>query len=106
MAIDAFCGCCNPIGLAVLPDGRCVTAEKGLPRVKVFAADGRLESVVAPPASFAPVASEEREGDLGETTSDGLDVALDGEGRVWVLDLVGGTVQGFRPKPAKEGKAA
>ena len=30
LAIDGFCGCCNPIGVAVLPDGRFVTCEKGL----------------------------------------------------------------------------
>ena len=35
-AIEGFCGCCNPIGLALLPDGRYVTCEKGLPRVKVY----------------------------------------------------------------------
>ena len=107
VAIDAFCGCCNPINLAVLPDGRCVTAEKGLPRVKIYSADGRLESVVAAPASFAPVASEDRETGVEDTVADGLDVALDAGGRVWVLDLVGATVQGFRRKAAaKDGKAA
>jgi hypothetical protein len=105
VAIDAFCGCCNPINLAVLPDGRCLTAEKGLPRVKLFAADGRLESVVAPPDSFAPVTSEDRETGVEDTFGDGLDVAVDPEGRVWVLDLVGATVQGFRRKSvAGEGK--
>src|SRR5262249_4676088 len=35
-AIDGFCGCCNPINIALLPDGRIVTCEKGLPRVKVY----------------------------------------------------------------------
>src|SRR6185369_16684319 len=28
-ATEGFCGCCNPIALVMLPDGRCVTAEKG-----------------------------------------------------------------------------
>ena len=48
----AFCGCCNPVGVALLADGRCVTCEKGLPRVKVYSAQGVFESVVAGPESF------------------------------------------------------
>ena len=39
-AIDGFCGCCNPVSLALLPDGRCVTCEKGLPRAKVYSVQG------------------------------------------------------------------
>ncbi|MBL9134230.1 MAG: hypothetical protein JNK85_00115 [Verrucomicrobiales bacterium] len=98
VAIDSFCGCCNPIGLALLPDGRCLTAEKGLPRVKVYSAAGEFESVVAGPASFAAVGSAEREQTVAETAHDGLDVAVDGEGRIAVLDLVGGTLHLFRSK--------
>lgn len=99
VAIDAFCGCCNPVGLALLPDGRCLTAEKGLPRVKVHAPDGRLESVVAGPDSFAAVSSEDREAKTTtDTVHDGLDVAVEATGRVWVLDLVGATIQAFQPK--------
>lgn len=105
VAIDSFCGCCNPVALALLPDGRCVTAEKGLPRVKVYAPDGTLESVVAGPDSFAAVASEDRETESTESMNDGLDVAADGEGRLWVLDLVGATVQAFRRKAAAASKA-
>ena len=52
-AIDGFCGCCNPIGLALLPDGRYVTCEKGLPRVKVYSPRGDFEWVVAGAESFA-----------------------------------------------------
>lgn len=106
VAIDAFCGCCNPIALAMLPEGAgWVTAEKGLPRVKVYTPDGRFESVVAGPEQFAAVASEDREArTTADTVSDGLDVAVDAGGRVWVLDLVGGTVQVFR-KRDKEGTA-
>jgi hypothetical protein len=40
---EAFCGCCNPIALAALPDGRIVTCEKGIPRVKIFMASGVFE---------------------------------------------------------------
>jgi len=51
---EAFCGCCNPTDIALLPDGRVVTSEKGLPRVKVHSADGQLLSVVVPPEEFRP----------------------------------------------------
>lgn len=106
VGIDSFCGCCNPIALALLPDGRCLTAEKGLPRVKIFTAEGKLESVVAGPDSFAAVASEDRDAkSTTDTVHDGLDVSVDGAGKVWVLDLVGATVQAFQKKGGSGGKA-
>ena len=71
--IEGFCGCCNPIHIAVAPDGSFVTSEKGLPRVKVCSPEGALVSVVAPPSAFAAGTS-------------GLDVAVDAAGRIFVLD--------------------
>jgi sugar lactone lactonase YvrE len=93
--IEGFCGCCNPIHIAVLPSGHLVTSEKGLPRVKVYTPEGELASVVAPPAAFA------------EGTT-GLDVAADSRGRIWVLDPVARKVRLFVRKktaPALESKA-
>ena len=52
MAIEGFCGCCNPSHFAILPDGRFVTCEKGLPRVKLYSPEGRFEGVVAEPDAF------------------------------------------------------
>ena len=72
-SVDGFCGCCNPTHLALLPDGRVVTAEKGRPRVKVYFPDGHLESVVAGEQYFRP-----------ETV--GLALATDAQGRIYVLD--------------------
>ena len=40
--IEGFCGCCNPANIAILPDGRIVTAEKGIPRVKVYHGRGQF----------------------------------------------------------------
>jgi sugar lactone lactonase YvrE len=80
--IEGLCGCCNPTHIALLPDGRLVTSEKGLPRVKVYSADGELLSVVAPPAAFADAAA-------------GLDVAADSQGRVYVLDPIARKVRVF-----------
>ena len=52
-AIESFCGCCNPVSFALLPDGRFITAEKGIARVKRYHADGHFDAVVAPPSLLA-----------------------------------------------------
>jgi len=52
MEIDGFTGCCNPAQFTTLPDGRFVTSEKGMPRIKIYAKTGELESVVAAPDKF------------------------------------------------------
>jgi len=98
-AIDAFCGCCNPCNLDLLPDGRVVTFEKGLPRVKIFSMKGELECVAASPASFADPAQ-------GRTVENqeshgGLDGVVDASGNILVLDLLGGDIQVFAPKPGR-----
>lgn len=85
MAIDGFCGCCNPTDLALLPDGRIVTSEKGIPRVKVLRRDGTLDCVVAGPD------------DLSVSADSGLDLSVDGEGRVLVLDPHARLVRVFAP---------
>jgi hypothetical protein len=92
-AIDGFCGCCNPINLALLPDGRFVTCEKGLPRVKVYAVDGTFESVVAGTESFpenARVAAGDSRSDM---TRAGLDAAVDSRGNIYILDMVKGDIR-------------
>ncbi len=50
--IDGFSGCCNPVHFTFLPDGRFVTSEKGIIRIKVIIGTGEVESVVAPPELF------------------------------------------------------
>ena len=91
--IEGFCGCCNPVGLALLPDGRHVTCEKGLPRVKVYSPKGGFESVVAGTETFYENA---KTGAL-KTRSDGLvgglDAAVDSQQRIYILDLVANDVR-------------
>ena len=97
--LDGFCGCCNPIRLAPLPDGRMVTCEKGLPRVKIYSAAGEFESVVAPPGAFpenAQVGSGQR-GDADAPLA-GLGVAVDSHGRIAILDHVTGEIRILQPK--------
>lgn len=83
--IEGFCGCCNPIGLAVLPDGRCVTCEKGLPRVKIYSADGTFECVVAGTEAFA---DNWMKCNPSDCTTGGLDAAIDSQQRIYILDIV------------------
>jgi hypothetical protein len=97
-AIDCFCGCCNPIAVTPLPDGTCITCEKGLPRVKISAADGTLQAVVAGPESFPENARAGSQRDLSDGTLGGVDAAVDRDGRVCVLDLVAKNIHVFRRK--------
>lgn len=85
--IDGFVGCCNPTDIAMFPDGRIVTSQKGphLPRVKVHDADGHLLSVVAMPDAFAQ-------------DNAGMDIAVDSAGNVLVADVAGGRIHVFKKK--------
>ena len=92
MGIKGFCGCCNPIHFAFMPDGRFVTAEKGLVRVKVYSAKGEFDCVVAGAESFPkhtvnPTAAAAT-----------IDVAVDSAGRVLVADPLAGAVRIFTAK--------
>jgi hypothetical protein len=73
MSIEGFCGCCNPTHIAILRDGSFVTSEKGIARVKIYNRLGHLISLVAGPDQFI-------EG------TEGLDLAVDSEQRIYVLD--------------------
>jgi hypothetical protein len=72
-SLESFPGCCNPADFAVLKDGSFITAEKVTPRIKQYTPDGVLDSVVAAPTSF------------GQNMT-GIDVAVDGNGRVIVME--------------------
>jgi hypothetical protein len=98
-AIDGFCGCCNPVNLELLSDGRCVTYEKGLPRVKVYSATGELEAVVAGPDQFVEVGSISPSLDAEGAPGGVLDGAIDSQGRIYVLDIVGRRVNVWQRKP-------
>jgi len=100
IAIDGFCGCCNPVGLALLKDGRCVTFEKGLPRAKVYDAEGKFECVVAPPDFFKDTGTEESVMAAEQTSHGGLDGAADAQGRVFILELASGLIHVLKPKQA------
>jgi hypothetical protein len=89
MAMEGFSGCCNPVGLALLEDGRTVTFEKGLPRVKIYEATGRFESVVAGTEMFADTGSAAAIARPDDRVYSGLDGVVDSAGRVIILDPLG-----------------
>jgi len=93
--IAGFCGCCNPINFALLPDGRHVTCEKGLPRVKIYSATGEFESVVAGVESFGANGKACGQSDC---TAGGLDTVVDSQGRIFILDFVTGNVRIMKRK--------
>ena len=86
--VEGSHGCCNPTDIAMFPDGRMAAADKGtlLPRVKVYDDAGKMVSVVAGPGTFA---NDEAL----------LDLAVDGAGRVYVLDKFRKTVRVFEKLP-------
>lgn len=90
--IEGFCGCCNPVHFALLSDGRFVTAEKGLPRVKVYSGKGEFECVVAEPDQFPKLIEGVKLLDAG------LDVAVDAQDRVLVADPLAGQVRIYTVK--------
>jgi hypothetical protein len=97
-AIEGFCGCCNPVGLGLLPDGRYVTCEKGLPRVKVYSPEGTFESVVAGPESFVENAKATFVKGTEDCRLGGLDAAVDSQQRIYILDLVANDVRVMKRK--------
>lgn len=69
-----FVGCCNPVNLAVTPDGKVVTAEKMVARVKVYESGGRLLAVIGP-ENFDPACTH-------------IYLAVDGQERILAADPV------------------
>lgn len=91
-AMNNFFGCCNPVHIAMLPGGRFVTSEKGIPRIKVYDDSGKLQSVVA---GSEQLLRRESRGDEAVMSGDVFDIAVDGEGRVLVLDPTADQIRVF-----------
>jgi hypothetical protein len=98
MDIKGFSGCCNPVALAVLPDGGFVTAEKGLVRVKVYDAEGEFVGVVAGPDQLGWIEPLRVCKTPEECKAKGFDLAVDKRGRIFVLDTLRNVVRIFDKK--------
>jgi hypothetical protein len=97
LEVPAFCGCCNPAAMAILPDGRFVTGEKGIPRVKIHSPEGKFECVVVGPDVLAPNYSATTE-TRDELRLHPVDLAVDGKSRIIVLDPNASRIRIFETK--------
>jgi len=88
---EDFVGCCNPVNIAVAPDGKIVTAEKVAARVKVFDAAGKLLALIGP-EHFDPQCIH-------------LYLAVDSRGRIVVADPVRLEIKVFSIKNQSGGLA-
>lgn len=98
LTIEAFCGCCNPVHLARLPDGGFVTSEKGLNRVKVFTGNGKFVGVVAGPEQLGRDMDQVQKALDDANAGITYDIACDSTGRVLVLDPVSRVIRVFARK--------
>lgn len=96
-AVEGFCGCCNPVSFDIFPDGSYVTCEKGLPRVKLYDSHGGFTGLVAGPEAFPEYLKEANAG-TPHTLGSGIYAAITNDGRVLVLDVVGGTIRIMKRK--------
>jgi len=93
--IKGFCGCCNPVNFALLPNGWFVTSEKGLVRVKVYNSDGRFVGVVAGPEQLTGSSPMRICETPEECRGPAFDVAAGADGRIYVLDTSENVVKTF-----------
>ncbi len=99
--IEGFCGCCNPVNFAILPDGGFVTSEKGLVRVKIYNSDGGFVGVVAGPAQLTDGSLMKICETPEECQGPAFDVAAGADGRIYVLDTTDNVVKIFSRKEVK-----
>jgi hypothetical protein len=88
---EDFVGCCNPVNIAIAPDGKIITAEKVIARVKVFDAGGKLLALIGP-EHFDPQCIH-------------LYLAVDSKGRIVVADPIRLEVKVFSIKNRTGGLA-
>ena len=98
MSVEGFCGCCNPINIAVLGDDSFVTCEKGIDRIKIYDPEGAFVGVVAGPEQLGVTAHVCTTPE--QCQSGGFDVAVDAQDRIFILDTIKNVVKIFIRKKA------
>ena len=99
--IEGFCGCCNPISAwRCCRTGGYVTCEKGLPRVKVYSARGRLRMRRGGAGILSGKRQSGRGSSRGRRTAGWADWMRRWirSGRIYILDLVAGDVRVMKRK--------
>jgi sugar lactone lactonase YvrE len=86
---QGFPGCCNPTNVTVTDQGYVYVTEKAGPRAKVYDAEGELLAVIAT--------------DVFDLNCKNMDLAVDSEGRVYVVDTVRLQIHVFAPVTEPEG---
>ena len=97
MQPDAFCGCCNPVFLAQLPNGSFVTSEKGLTRLKIYSELGEFKGVVAGPEQMVEDEALAKKACGDCSKGSGFDVIADANGNVITLDPFKRSIRVFSP---------
>ena len=97
MDIANFCGCCNPVYFTRLPDGRFVTSEKGLNRIKIYTAAGQFTGVVAGVEHLVKDLELAKQACANCHIGFGFPIACDAANRIFALDPATRNVRIFTP---------
>ncbi|MGZ8940269.1 MAG: hypothetical protein ACXW32_13770, partial [Limisphaerales bacterium] len=98
LQVDRFCGCCNPVYFTLSSNGDFITSEKGIARIKIYAANGEFKGVVAGSESLVEDKQLARRACEDCSVGAGFDVAIDNHQRVFALDSFRKVVRLFIPK--------
>ena len=97
MNIENFCGCCNPVYFTRLADGRFVTSEKGLNRIKLYSATGKFLGVVAGVEHLVQDLELAKQACQNCHIGFGFPIASDTTNRIFALDPATRAVRIFTP---------
>jgi sugar lactone lactonase YvrE len=81
--VEDFPGCCNPTNVTLTRQGQVVVTEKAPARVKVYDEAGKLLTFIGPEAF--------------DQNCKNMDVAVDSQGRIYVVDTVNLRILVFAP---------